>query len=209
MLIFSRVHVSQWPKKSLIEFYWKFQRQIIIIFLVCTDWSDVRLCDSKIILEVYMTGILRRKAQLKTPSTIHNGQLYCQNMNDIKQLAKRYSLQYTGKTIEENLKQAYERVLEDWNSLTENFELKNCTLNSFPIWVIAFRWLLFLLLTLRQIDLNAEWAEGVDLLSLFSPIDNIWCANLPGNYRDHKNYPKLYFLGSQIESEKTVVSPWM
>ena len=77
------------------------------------NWSNVSLCDYKIISEVYMTGILRRKAQLKTPSTIHNGQLYCQNMNDIKQLAKRYSLQYTGKTIEENLKQAYERVLED------------------------------------------------------------------------------------------------
>ena len=78
-------------------------------------WSNVSkiFFSSKIILEVYMTGILRRKAQLKTPSTIHNGQLYCQNMNDIKQLAKRYSLQYTGKTIEENLKQAYERVLED------------------------------------------------------------------------------------------------
>ena len=141
-----------------------------------------------------MTGILRRKAQLKTPSTIHNGQLYCQNMNDIKQLAKRYSLQYTGKTIEENLKQAYERVLEDW---------KTVHLIVIPTWLIAFRLLLFLLLRLRQIDLNAEWAEGVDLLSLFSPIDNIWCANLPGNYRDRKNYPKLYFLGSQIESEKT------
>jgi len=125
LLILSRVHASQWPKKSLIEFYWKFQRQIIIIYLVCTDWSDFSLCDSKIILEVYMTGILRRKAQLKTPSTIHNGQLYCQNMNDIKQLAKRYSLQYTGKTIEENLKQAYERVLEDWNPLTETFEVQS------------------------------------------------------------------------------------
>lgn len=71
-----------------------------------------------------MTGILRRKAQLKTPSTIHNGQLYCQNMNDIKQLAKRYSLQYTGKTIEENLKQAYERVLEDWNTSSEKLYIK-------------------------------------------------------------------------------------
>ena len=88
------------------------------------DWSNVSFYDSKIILEVYMTGILRRKAQLKTPSTIHNGQLYCQNMNDIKQLAKRYSLQYTGKTIEENLKQAYERVLEDWNTSTEKLYIK-------------------------------------------------------------------------------------
>ena len=88
------------------------------------NWSNVSLYDSKIISEVYMTGILRRKAQLKTPSTIHNGQLYCQNMNDIKQLAKRYSLQYTGKTIEENLKQAYERVLEDWNTSTEKLYIK-------------------------------------------------------------------------------------
>lgn len=107
-----------------------------------------------------------------------------------------------------------------WNKHTSGFlrteihKLKNINWKIvhsivFPIWVMVFRWLLFLLLRLLQIDLNAEWAEGVDLLSLFSPIDNIWCANLPGNYRDHKNYPKLYFLGSQIESEKTVVTPWM
>ena len=90
------------------------------------------------ILEVYMTGILRRKAQLKTPSTIHNGQLYCQNMNDIKQLAKRYSLQYTGKTIEENLKQAYERVLEEWHNCTLNTCSISYMTNCFPMTSISF-----------------------------------------------------------------------
>ena len=61
--------------------------------------------------EIYLTGILRRKSPtLKAPAPIRNGQLYCQNMREVKMLAKRFNLQYTGSSIEENLKQAYEKT---------------------------------------------------------------------------------------------------
>ena len=83
--------------------------QILIIFIYQVLGFVYNSISYVLFTEIYITGILRRKSKIRAANSVHNGQLYCQNMNDIKQLAKRYNVQYTGNTIEENLQQAFDK----------------------------------------------------------------------------------------------------
>lgn len=61
---------------------------------------------------IYLTGILRRKASLKPPTPIHNGPLMCQHLADLRFLAKRFQIEYKSTTVDELIREAHQKKFE-------------------------------------------------------------------------------------------------